>query len=526
MAYPTTNSLGLPLVGPDGTSLGTVTMTVDQYEMSAECSTSPLTVSLPAGTWRTFAWIRCLPAEVAVPATYDSGPLALTTDGSLSVPSLWLRTYLPLETSGEVVFAVAVYQVVDSIPVPYASTWQSQEESSIVIPQAPPARTAGVAWGSACQPVVIAGPAPTYPATGNPANLGGLLRQLASTGATLTRASVQWELLVPSGSQGRPQSFSPAMQSVYDTFFSACSANGLKAIIQLGSTAPAWASRTGAAGAPPRNQTDYTNYVKAVLERWGPDIYSVEGSNEPNGFTPAGPGWAPTGQPTRAFQNLGWKLSDFVTEQQTRYAAARAYSANVLVSTAGIAFGDAAWLAALYSLSGFAGHFDAVSIHPYSLRWDRAGSGTPTGYGLVKGPELAWGDQRGDPFDLLSACAAIYKVMSAHRDGAKSVHVTEFGWSTGRSGTTPGMMSSLDVTEAQQASYLGTALRQLARVPYVSAVNTYDFYDTAGYNAGTWGPEPVDNWSMFGLVDMLGTRQKLAYPVFQETLTAIAGGTG
>ena len=74
MAYPVTTTITLPLtVLADGSSAGSVEFTVNQYEMSAECSTSAVTVQLPAGSWCAYTWIRCLPAEVKVPAVYDWG---------------------------------------------------------------------------------------------------------------------------------------------------------------------------------------------------------------------------------------------------------------------------------------------------------------------------------------------------------------------------------------------------------------------------------------------------------------------
>ena len=523
MAYPVTTTISQPLtVLASGTSAGSVEFTVNQYQMSAECSTSSLTVALPAGTWCAYAWIRCLPTEVKIPAIYDSGAQSLPNGGNLTVPGLWLRTYLPLDTTGSVFFSVDIYELQDSVFVPYASTWQDQASASITIPEAPAARTSGFDWGVACQPIVVAGAAPDYVGSGTPANLGGLLKQLAATGATVTRASVPWALLVPAGTQGQAQSFSAPIESIYDEFFTACKANGLTAIVQLGSEAPAWASSTGVAGGPCQNQSDYANYIEAVLARWGPNVFAVEGANEPNGFTAAGPGWAPTGTPAWA----GWTLADFVAEQQTRFQVVRAYSSSLTVSTASIAYGDTAWLSALYAAGGYQGYFDVVSIHPYSLRFDLPGFGTSSGYGLLKDQQNAWGDQAGDPYDTVSACAAIFNVMSGNGDGAKSIHVTEFGWSTGRSNWLPGLMSSLDVTEEQQSSYLQTVMQQLARVPYVSLVHLYDFYDTAGYENGTWGPEPISNFNMFGLVDMLGTRQKPAYATFQQVIAEIAAGEG
>ena len=167
-----------------------------------------------------------------------------------------------------------------------------------------------------------------------------------------------------------------------------------------------------------------------------------------------------------------------------------------------------------------------MSIHPYGLRFDKPGFGTSSGYGMLKDQQNAWGDAAGDAYDTISGCAAIYKVMSENGDGAKSIHVTEFGWSTGRSHWIPGLMSSLDVTEEQQSAYLEMVMQQLARVPYVSLVHLYDFYDTAGYQNGTWGPEPISNFNMFGLVDMLGTRQKPAYATFQQVISDIAAGEG
>ena len=523
MAYPVTTTITLPLtVLADGSSAGSVEFTVNQYEMSAECSTSALTVQLPAGSWCAYAWIRCLPAEVKVPAVYDSGTQSLPSGGNLTVPGLWLRTYLPLGATGSVFFCVDVYEVQDSVLVPYASTWQDQAASSITIPQAPAARTSGFDWGVACQPIVVVGSAPSYVGSGSPANLAGLLKQLAATGATVTRASVPWALLVPTGTQGQAQTFSAPIESIYDAFFHGCAANGLKAIVQLGSNGPAWASSTGAAGGPCENQSDYENYIDAVLARWGSNVFAVEGANEPNGFTSSGPGWAPTGAPAWA----GWTLADFVAEQQTRFQVVRAYSSSLTVSTASIAYGDTAWLGALYAAGGFQGNFDVVSIHPYGLRFDKPGFGTSSGYGMLKDQQNAWGDAAGDAYDTISGCAAIYKVMSENGDGAKSIHVTEFGWSTGRSHWIPGLMSSLDVTEEQQSAYLEMVMQQLARVPYVSLVHLYDFYDTAGYQNGTWGPEPISNFNMFGLVDMLGTRQKPAYATFQQVISDIAAGEG
>ena len=58
-------------------------------------------------------------------------------------------------------------------------------------------------------------------------------------------------------------------------------------------------------------------------------------------------------------------------------------------------------------------------------------------YGLLKDQQNAWGDQDGDACDAVSAREEMHNVMCENGDGAESTHMTEFGWGTGRSNTTP-----------------------------------------------------------------------------------------
>ena len=108
----------------------------------------------------------------------------------------------------------------------------------------------------------------------------------------------------------------------------------------------------------------------------------------------------------------------------------------------------------------------------------------------VSAPDVPWGIPEADGDHLVSGLATMRDVMRANGD-EKRIWVTEFGYSTSRSGPN-GTKGPLDLTEDEQADWLAVSLRQAAAIPYVDAFVIYLAYDNPWPSIGTRYDSPVD----------------------------------
>lgn len=135
------------------------------------------------------------------------------------------------------------------------------------------------------------------------------------------------------------------------------------------------------------------------------------------------------------------------------YPAAKAADPSATILMGGLSKSDYDYLAQMYA-AGARPYLDAVAVHPYT------GSVDPT---------WCW-NQGGTTKLAKDAFCGIEEVrntMVAAGDSAKSLWLTEFGWST----TT----AAYGVSETTQADYLTKAFTKLQSYPYVAAAFWYNF---------------------------------------------------
>jgi hypothetical protein len=149
-----------------------------------------------------------------------------------------------------------------------------------------------------------------------------------------------------------------------------------------------------------------------------------------------------------------------------------------------LAENDTSWLGQAYA-AGLKGYYDAISVHPYNVRFDTPATGDPT---------VPWPTQLSvDSF--ASGLPWVHNLMQQQGDGNKPIWVTEFGFSDCTAA------SALCVSDASQATYMAGSYRLLSHLPYVAVALGYNVRDTQNapsdwnYNFGfvhaDWSTKPV-----------------------------------
>jgi hypothetical protein len=135
----------------------------------------------------------------------------------------------------------------------------------------------------------------------------------------------------------------------------------------------------------------------------------------------------------------------FVAVLKAGYRGLKAGDPAVTVVSGGTSGNDVDWLRRVYA-AGAAGSFDALAVHPY------------------QDPATAPPDAPSQGMTYrLSTLPMVHRLMVDNGDGAKPVWLTQFGWTTAKTGPRPG------VDDDTQARYLDQAVRQIrSQYPYVS----------------------------------------------------------
>lgn len=193
----------------------------------------------------------------------------------------------------------------------------------------------------------------------------------------------------------------------------------------------------------PSNFTDYADFVRAIVSRYKTmGVHTYELWNEPNlsRFWPSGP-----------------NAAEFRALLSAAYPVVKATDPSATVLLGGLSKNDYGYLQQLYSAGGRS-YFDAVAVHPYT------GSADPT---------WCW-NQGGTTklaVDAFCAIEEVRRTMESNGDSAKSIWLTEFGWST--------YAGDYGVSEATQGDYLKKAFTKLQSYPYVRAAFWYNFRNTS-----------------------------------------------
>jgi len=235
---------------------------------------------------------------------------------------------------------------------------------------------------------------------------------------------------------------------------------------------PQWASGSTDKQAPPRNASDFRDFVSAMASRYAGQVSGWEIWNEEN----LGRYWGGSVNPA-AYANM-LKLA---------YPAVKSADSGAQVIFGGMSMNDWDFLQSVYNAVGDIGnYYDVMAIHPYSPIWS---------------PDLVRFDGNGRiTSDSFAGYREVRRVMLDHGND-KPLYFTEMGWSTTS-------QPSMGVSAQQQADYTTLAWKCMQQDPYVQVGFLYELRNN--YWAGD-----ADTWEdQLGLVTTNWTH-KPAYDAFR-----------
>lgn len=287
---------------------------------------------------------------------------------------------------------------------------------------------------------VLLGVTAGEPISSNPRLAAREVPIMARSGVTTLRAPIYWSNAQPYASNakvpasqrrhyvtvaGRPTDFSKG-----DELVAATAKAGIRLLPVVVGT-PLWdRRRPSQQGSPPRHPADYAAFVKALVQRYGPD----------GSFWRAHPkipklpvrDWQIWNEPNHV---VYWRDQPFAPGYVRLARAARAAIKSVDPGATVVAAGfpDRSWesLAAVYRAGG-RDVFDAMAIHPYTFK----------------------------VANVIRIVRMDRAVMRRFGDGSKPLWLTEVTWSSGRH---PGrkIHFPFDTTPADQAAKLSQVLPRL-----------------------------------------------------------------
>jgi hypothetical protein len=278
-----------------------------------------------------------------------------------------------------------------------------------------------------------------------------------------------------------------------DAVFAAAARRRLKVILTLWST-PCWASsaperlKQGCRGAwwersvdryAPRRAADFADAAAYVARRWSRHLAAIELWNEPNGTD-------------AYFLRARDQAAAYAALVKAAYPRIKRAAPRLPVLAGALAFSDGEFLERLYA-RGIAGRFDGLSVHPYN-EW--------------RSPDDPWRPEF-RKYSFIAGVPWIRGIMQKHGDGGKPIWLTEFGFSSCRTG------DRWCVTTAEQARYVAESFRVAAGWSYVRGATVY--------NLRNKGSEPTDREAQFGLVRRDFT-PKPAFRAFARELRRLRGG--
>lgn len=288
---------------------------------------------------------------------------------------------------------------------------------------------------------------------GSRAHIDRTVQAVRAAGIGWVRASINWGDLEP-----RKGTLQRSRLAERDYAIRQARAAGLQVLMPIADGVPYWASADpakyrDAAGEHwnsmwrPSRVGDYAAFVGAMVRRYqAMGVHTYEIWNEPN---------------TARFWPSGPSATAYTKLLAAAYPAVKAADPHSFVLMGGLSKNDYVFLRKLYA-AGARRYFDAVAVHPYTGTVD---------------PRICW-NQAGTTrraIDAFCGIEAVRHTMVSHGDAAKSIWLTEFGWST----TT----GPYGVSEATQATFLIAALDKLRQYPYVRAAFWYGARDTAADRA-------------------------------------------
>lgn len=282
------------------------------------------------------------------------------------------------------------------------------------------------------------------------------------SGARHARFFVSWAAFQPdSGSQFRTDAAAP-----FDTAVNRLRARGIKPIFTVLNT-PAWASGSTDQAVPPSNPQTYASFMTRLAAHFAGRVDAYEIWNEADEST----FWHPSPDAGR-----------YAALMRASYPAVKAGDPTATVLVGGLTGNNYAFVEALYA-NGAQGAFDGIAVHTDTACLDRG----PTAFTREN-------DGRISQFSFLGY-RSVRDVMVANGDAAKSIWMTELGWSTTTTTCARGAWAGqkpAGVTEADQATFLRQAYHCLASDPYVAV--------GAWFNGRDLASDPLEEHRHYGLV--------------------------
>ena len=318
----------------------------------------------------------------------------------------------------------------------------------------------------------------------------GVNRQLdaaRSAGANIVRVDLGWAELEASG-KGQ---WSQWALGRTDNVVAQAQARGIKVLFTLWQT-PCWASsapselKQSCSGAwwdrgveryAPTRPSDYADALAFLVRRYGSRVAAWEIWNEPN---------------SDDFLHAADRVSTYANLVKAAYPAAKAADPTAKIIAGSLMWADYSFTEKLFQ-HGIKGYFDAYSIHPYSE--DRS----------PLDPQDQWIN-----VSFLRGVPAVRDVQLRYGD-TKPLWLTEYGWSTSTVRNAEPWVNGVD--ESVQAQYVGEAITQLPKWPYVEAAILYGLLDM--------GSDRTDRNSNFGLLRQDFT-PKPAFAAFRTAAAAVA----
>ena len=321
-------------------------------------------------------------------------------------------------------------------------------------------------------------------------DMSGELDRAKDAGAGIIRVDLGWATLEE---QGKRQ-FTGWYLSRMDELAVAARARGLKLLVTV-TDSPCWASsapeslKQGCAGAwwergvqryAPSDPEDYADALRFLVARYGSSVAGWEIWNEPN---------------HPQYLKAADRAVTYAAILKAAYRAVKLVDPYAVVVGGALSEADYRFTERLYDL-GVRGHFDAFSIHPYT-------SGAP----LKRLPA------RYARSSLVQGVPLVRRVLQRHGDAAKTIWLTEFGWSTCGLRNQPEPWQNC-VSEKEQARFVVQVYRKIAAWTYVPVAILYGCRDRGG--------DPNEREEHFGLLSSDG-RPKPAYWAFSAAMDRLLG---
>ena len=321
--------------------------------------------------------------------------------------------------------------------------------------------------------------------------LPGRVALLNKIGAQVVRLPVAWHLM-EEGGKGRTAAW---FWKGLDADVAAAEQAGVQLIIELALT-PCWASSDpskqcdnpaydGFLRYPPTDAADYGDALARLVKRYGTRVMAWEVWNEPNLVG----NWLPLGPRPHELNDDDDMFIDLDGARQyagllaAAHARVKAVDPHAVVLAGSVAGGDVAFVQALYA-AGAAGHFDALSMHPYTGPYPDPDK---KNYGQAFGPDECPAGVREPKFWCFQlGVERIRQAMLAQGDD-KPIWFTEFGFSSTRTWNGSGL--------AGQARHLEAAIALIRQWPFVPVACWYNLVDLPGGD---------ERETRFGLVDRRG----------------------